>query len=36
MTFNTSAKQMTLTDDLRLYAEKKAGKNPRFIFQDKC
>ena len=31
MTFNTSAKQMTLTDDLRLYAEKKAGKIDRLF-----
>ena len=31
MTFNASAKQMTLTDDLRLYAEKKAGKIDRLF-----
>ena len=31
MTFNVSAKQMTLTDDLRLYAEKKAGKIDRLF-----
>jgi putative sigma-54 modulation protein len=31
MTFNVSAKQMTLTDDLRLYAEKKASKIDRLF-----
>ena len=31
MTFNISAKQMTLTDDLRLYAEKKTGKIDRLF-----
>ncbi len=31
MTFTVSAKQMTLTDDLRQYAEKKAGKIDRLF-----
>ena len=31
MTFNISAKQMTLTDDLRLYAEKKTSKIDRLF-----
>ena len=31
MKYNISAKQMTLTDDLRVYAEKKAGKIDRLF-----